>query len=120
MSLGLRSQAALCGIRFRCQTWPPTPGTRFSAAGATVLEARQRYPGRTLAQLYDPQRMPADLLAAHAGLDALVDQAFGTDGPCPDEEARQEILFRRYEELANAESLLAPARHTSKRGPRRK
>lgn len=90
-------------------------------AGEVILAVRDRYPGRTLAELYDPQKMPTDLAEAHKNLDALVDVAFGTNGPCSDEEFRQEILFKRYKELCAAETLAlrAPSRTAVSRGRKR-
>ncbi|MGE3326387.1 MAG: class I SAM-dependent DNA methyltransferase [Acidimicrobiia bacterium] len=75
------------------------------AAGAAIVGVRQGYPGTTLAGLYDPSKMPADLVDAHRRLDELVDVAFGADALCPDEEARQEILFSRYQEMVASEGL---------------
>jgi len=102
---------------------PLRPATRqdICAAGRLILEVRERYPGRTLAELYDPPSTPADLTAAHAALDALVDLAFGARALLPDEESRQEVLFRRYEEMVAAESLPGTTRTQapSRRGRRR-
>ena len=64
-------------------------------AGAHILAVRECYPGRTLAELYSPDKIPADLLDAHRNLDEVVDVAFGAEGLCRDEESRQEILFKR-------------------------
>lgn len=62
-----------------------------------VLDTRAKYPGSTLADLYDPVTMPPDLVKAHQALDKAVDlcyrpQAFGT------ELARIEYLFGLYEQ----------------------
>lgn len=86
---------------------PLTAAQRSSicSAGESVSVVRARYPERTLAELYDPQGIPEDLTAAHDALDEVVDVAFGAPGRCLDEESRQEVLFRRYEELVAAESL---------------
>jgi len=87
------------------------------AAGAAIVAVRQLYPRRTLAELYDPNKIPADLVAAHQQLDELVDVAFGSAGLCADEEARQEILFTRYQEMAAAEGLpLGGEKPGSRRG----
>lgn len=88
------------------------------AAGAAVVVVRQGYPGRTLAGLYDPSKMPADLVDAHRKLDELVDVAFGAAGLCPDEEARQEILFSRYKEMVASEGL--PLGGAQRAGSRRR
>ena len=101
---------------------PPMTAAEHAAicqAGYAVLAARERYPGRTLADLYNPATMPDCLAAAHRNLDALVDTAFGAAEPCRDEESRQEILFKRYEELSAAETLVAGTKSSGTRGQRR-
>ena len=64
-----------------------------------VLDARAEHPDATLAQLYDPDNMPANLLAAHQHLDAAVEAAYGVqfDG---DEERIVEHLFKLYAQAA--------------------
>jgi len=42
-----------------------------------VLDARLKYPNSSLANLYDPLTMPADLVKAHQNLDRAVDNAYG-------------------------------------------
>lgn len=41
-----------------------------------VLLTREEFPGRTLAELYDPEKMPAALLVAHQALDRAVDRLY--------------------------------------------
>ena len=60
-----------------------------------VLKVRDRYPESSLADLYDPLTMPADLVRAHHELDTFVDtcyrpQIFTT------EMQRIEFLFELY------------------------
>ena len=59
-----------------------------------VAAARASHPGNSLATLYEPGRVPADLTAAHDELDMVIDDIFG----CPDGDirTRQRILFQRY------------------------
>lgn len=50
-----------------------------------ILDARANHPGATLADLYDPDLMPADLRRAHQANDRAVDRlyrraAFKTEG----------------------------------------
>jgi len=73
---------------------------KICAAGEAILVVRARYDGQTLAELYNPDKLPEDLASAHKHLDAYVDTAFGAKGLCSDEESRQEILFQRYKELS--------------------
>jgi hypothetical protein len=44
------------------------------AAAQAVLDARAQYPTSTLADLYDPLMMPAELYKAHQELDHAVEQ----------------------------------------------
>ncbi|MCW5898693.1 MAG: class I SAM-dependent DNA methyltransferase [Flavobacteriales bacterium] len=82
--------------------WPmsPTPAQRSAveAAAQGVLDARAAHPGASLADLYDPLTMPANLVKAHQALDRAVDKcyrskAFGS------EEERVAYLFEKYEEV---------------------
>ena len=71
-----------------------------ASAGAGVLAARALRGGESLAQQYDPRRMSVELVEAHQALDLVVDRAFGAQRRCESELERQELLFRRYAELA--------------------
>ena len=81
--------------------WPEAvmSGQRVAveAAAAEVLAARALVPGATLAALYDPERMPAALSAAHERLDDAVDCCYGAPGLTGDR-LRIELLFARYEQ----------------------
>ena len=80
--------------------WPdPTPEWRaaIEACAQGVLDARETHAGSTLAYLYDPDKMPADLLAAHKALDAAVEAAYGVDFN-GNEEKIVAHLFKLYAE----------------------
>jgi hypothetical protein len=64
-----------------------------------VLLTREEFPGRTIAELYDPDKMPAALLAAHQALDKAVDRLY-RDRPFKDAAERLSCLLARYEALA--------------------
>ena len=68
------------GIVYNNFPWPQaeTPKQRqaIEAAAQVVLDARTKYPDSSLADLYDPLTMPADLVEAHHKLDAAVDAAY--------------------------------------------
>lgn len=68
-------------------------------AGAGVLRARERQPGSSLAQQYDPRSMASELTRAHQELDRVIDMAFGASRRCSTELERQELLFSRFAEL---------------------
>lgn len=60
---------------------------------------------RSLADLYDPRRMPSDLEAAHRRLDAVVEALYGLLHP--DAAEREAALFERYAHLAGGAQLEA-------------
>lgn len=71
-------------------------------AGRGVIDARAGHEGQSLADLYDPDFMPADLRKAHQRLDKVVDVAFGARKPCANNEERLQVLFDRYVEMTGA------------------
>ena len=67
-------------------------------AAENVLIIRENYPGATLADLYDPDRMPEGLKEAHAKLDDIVESCY-PGYPFANDEARLESLFKMYEKM---------------------
>lgn len=67
--------------------------------GKAVLEARAKFPNRSLADHYQPLAMDPDLLKAHDKLDRAVDKAFGAPRKLNNEKHRQELLFQNYVKL---------------------
>ena len=63
-----------------------------------VLDARTTHPSATLADLYDPDLMPPNLLRAHRALDRAVDRFYRRTGFASERE-RVEHLFKLYEKL---------------------
>ena len=85
--------------------WPdPTPKQReaIEACAQAVLDARDNYPDKSLADLYDPDKMPEDLLAAHKALDRAVEASYGVDFD-GDEEKIVAHLFKLYAEATKGE-----------------
>lgn len=81
--------------------WPsPTAAQKQEIAkcAQAVLDARAMRPGYSLADLYDPLTMPAELRKAHKALDAAVDKAYGRK--FKDDAARVAHLFTLYKKLA--------------------
>ena len=67
-------------------------------AAENVLITREYYPEKTLAELYDPEKMPQDLREAHARLDDIVESCY-PGYPFQSDEARLECLFKLYEKM---------------------
>lgn len=95
MKSDLRYSSAIVYNNFPWPAAGPEQRGAVAAAAAEVLAARAGT-GATLAALYEAGRMPATLRAAHARLDAAVDDCYGARG-LDDERARVELLFARYE-----------------------
>ncbi len=86
--------------------WPElsTEGTDAALRAAiertaqAILDARARYPDSSLADLYDPLTMPAELRRAHRDNDRAVCRAYGFPAPGPDFTETDCVarLFERY------------------------
>ncbi|MBZ5859433.1 class I SAM-dependent DNA methyltransferase [Flavihumibacter profundi] len=80
--------------------WPDNPTERqreaIEKAAQGVLDARAIYLQSSLADLYDPNTMPPELIKAHQQLDKAVDLAYRSQ-PFPNETKRIEYLFELYD-----------------------
>ncbi|WP_336979240.1 class I SAM-dependent DNA methyltransferase [Brevundimonas nasdae] len=72
--------------------------TRLDTLAQAVLDARAAYPDATLADLYHPDVMPADLRKAHRALDLAVDRLY-RKAPFESDRERVEHLFMLYEKM---------------------
>lgn len=70
----------------------------LSETAEEVLLTRADHPEKTLAELYDPEKMPEDLRNAHHVLDDLVESCY-PGYPFANDEARLECLFKLYEKM---------------------
>lgn len=68
-----------------------------------ILEEREKNPEKTLAQLYDPEKMPQGLREAHHQLDIAVEQCYRSK-PFESDEERLEYLFKLYEQMIAEEN----------------
>ena len=67
-----------------------------------IFMTRALHPDMTLAELYDPDKMPDDLRKAHCELDTAVEKLYRRK-PFANDEERLAHLFKRYEKLVNGE-----------------
>ena len=63
-----------------------------------VLDERAKHPEKTLAQLYDPDKMPAGLKEAHHQLDLAIERCYRVK-PFENDTERLEYLFKLYEQM---------------------
>ena len=81
--------------------WPEVNAlqtAKIEAAAQAVLDARAVHINASLADLYDPLTMPANL--AHQALDKAVNAAYGYKGAATDA-ARVAFLFERYQQITS-------------------
>lgn len=83
----------------------------LTIAALRVLDVREYHCERTLAELYDPDKMPQDLREAHAAVDVLVDSIYSKK-PYETDEQRLSNLFALYERMTAEEAAKAPAKKT--------
>ena len=87
------------GLVYNTFPLPPAKDlSKLDPLAQAILDARAVHPGATLADLYDPDLMPANLRRAHADLDRAVDRLYRPQGFASDRE-RVEHLFGLYERM---------------------
>ena len=89
--------------------WPkptPTQKARIEQCAEAVLDARKLYPDSTLADLYDPNTMPPELVKAHEKLDNAVivssDEIRAEISFYEDQSRNAEVFQIFHERIANA------------------
>jgi hypothetical protein len=101
------------GVVYNTFPWPdasPVQRAKVEALAQAVLDARATHPTSSLADLYDPDTMPANLRKAHAALDTAVDRLYRPAQFASDRD-RVEHLFGRYEALVNPLERLGAAKN---------
>ena len=96
-----RYSAQLCYNTFPFPKISDEKKKEIEEAAENVLITREYYPEKTLAELYDPDKMPQDLREAHAKLDDIVESCY-PGYPFASDEARLECLFKLYEKMTAA------------------
>lgn len=89
------------GVVYNNFPWPtPTEEQKaiIEQTAQGILDARSEYPDRNLADLYDPDKMPAELKAAHEANDKAVMDAYGFDYGMTEPEIVAELM-KMYQEL---------------------
>ncbi|MFC1501592.1 class I SAM-dependent DNA methyltransferase, partial [Elusimicrobiota bacterium] len=80
-------------------SWPENPSESqiksVKEKAKDILEVRKEFTGNSLADLYDPNTMPPELVKAHSALDKAVDKCYGKQA-FQSERSRIEYLFTLY------------------------
>jgi hypothetical protein len=101
--------------------FPPISTQRkneITQATFRILEEREKHPEKTLAQLYDPDKMPEGLREAHRQNDEIIEKCYRST-PFKSDEERLEYLFKLYEKMIAEEkeqgTLFAKEKKTRKK-----
>lgn len=65
-----------------------------------ILAEREKHSDKTMAELYDPEKMPQGLREAHHSLDLAIEKCY-RQTPFENDEKRLEYLFKLYEIMTN-------------------
>ena len=98
MGQGLTYTNTIAYNDFPFPTPTDTQHKKIEETAQAILDARANHPNSSLADLYDPVMMPADLRKAHKANDKAVLQAYGL----PADSSEADIvahLFKMYEDL---------------------
>ena len=87
---------------FPCPPLTEQQKEKLNLSARNILFARANHPELTLADMYDPNKMPEDLRQAHEENDILVDKLYRST-PFQTDEARLATLFKLYEEMTGRE-----------------
>jgi hypothetical protein len=98
----LRYSSALCYNTFPFPEITPKQKESLTSHVYNILEEREKYPEKTIADLYDPDKMPEGLREAHEYLDLAIDQIYRNKSFESDED-RLAHLFKLYEEMITRE-----------------
>ncbi|MDD2236916.1 MAG: N-6 DNA methylase [Kiritimatiellae bacterium] len=101
----IRYSAEICYNNFPIPELTAEQKQAITMHVGNVLEEREKHSEKTMAQLYDPDKMPAGLREAHHQLDLAVDRIYRSK-PFASDEERLEHLFKLYEEMTQKETLI--------------
>lgn len=98
-----RYSSALCYNNFPFPNIFKQQKDEITELAFAVLDEREKHSQKTLAQLYDPNKMPEGLKKAHHTLDIAIEQCYRPK-PFETDEERLEYLFKMYEEMIKMEN----------------
>lgn len=113
LGTGFRYGAYIVYNNFPVPPLSETTKEKLTVAALRVLDVREYHCEQTLAELYDPDKMPQDLRDAHAIIDDLVDSIYSKK-PYETDEQRLSDLFAMYERMTAEEAAKAPAKKPRK------
>ena len=106
MKTDYRYSSVLCYNTFPFPKTNDNQKTELEEHVFDVLDQREAYPELTLANLYDPDKMPDSLREAHDKMDLAIERCYRKK-PFSSDEGRLEYLFKLYETMTKKEAVCA-------------
>lgn len=98
----IRYSSALCYNIFPFPNISENRKEELTLSTFRILEEREKHPDKTIAQLYDPDKMPEGLKEAHRLNDEAIERCYRST-PFHSDEERLEYLFKLYEKMIQEE-----------------
>ena len=102
MRTDIRYSSSLCYNTFPFPKITQTQKEKIEELVNIILDERDKEYLKTLAELYDPNKMPDGLKKAHENLDLYIETIY-KDKPFSSDEERLEHLFKLYEKMIKEE-----------------
>ena len=100
---GYRYSSALCYNTFPFPDISEKQKEEITELVFNILDERENHSEKTLAQMYDPDKMPKGLKQAHHQLDLAIEKCY-RNKPFENDEERLEYLFKLYEEMTSKDN----------------
>lgn len=94
----IRYSSTLCYNTFPFPNISEDQKKRIGMYAGEIIDEREKYSEKILAELYDPDKMPDGLRQAHHNLDIAIEQCYRLK-PFVSDEERLEYLFTLYEQM---------------------
>lgn len=112
LGTGLRYSNTLCYNTFPFPDITDKQKKNIEYYVNNILAEREKHSDKTMAELYDPDKMPQGLREAHHSLDIAIEKCYRST-PFESDEKRLEHLFKLYEIMTNPDKKLSPEEQLS-------
>jgi len=102
LGTSIRYSTILCYNTFPFPKITQTQKNKIEELVHIILDERDKNYTKTMAELYDPKKMPEGLKTAHHNLDLYIESCY-RDKPFENDEERLEYLFKLYEKMVKEE-----------------
>lgn len=98
-----RYSSALCYFSYPFPLINSRQTDELETLAYDILGVRERYPDKTIAEMYDAATMPEDLKEAHSKNDSVIESLYRSK-PFEDDDDRLEYLFNMYKKMSSVKN----------------